>query len=72
MKILCNLLPTVIEILFKPIFMLLIQHNMLFPAAVRSEARVCARSPAEIVGSNPDVGAWIGFIRPRTGRSAVP
>jgi hypothetical protein len=27
MKILYNLLPTVIDILFKPIFMLLILHN---------------------------------------------
>ena len=56
MKILCNLLPTVFEIFFEPIFMLIIWPNMLVPVAVRSKVWVCGRSPPEIVGSNPTGG----------------
>jgi len=45
MKILCNLLPTVIEILFTPLFTLITWHNMLVPVAVQSKVRVCGRLP---------------------------
>jgi hypothetical protein len=40
-----------------PSFMYFILPNLLVPVAVRSNAWVCGRSPAEIVDLNPTGGA---------------